>query len=447
MPVIPLPVEPADVDPVPVVPIPPPMAASYESYPELVRGNARPGMISAIGVTSLVVASISLLGGFIMLMINMVFSSMARVMPSPVPSVPAMIAPGPAELLGPNGTAAADRALIVDGLGQVRPLRELQKQQFDELLAEEGKSILPLSGPGITPEQVIANVTRSGHLSGGGEATDYFVLGDGRLELTDDRAVFFPNNGQPSIRAKAIDIPAGSGGVLQPDQIRSAIRAIDRTNGANIKSAQARALVKTLEGPGQQLVAPTSDGSDPANEITAASTDPADGSLTLTTHHGTTDSSITMDRFGAITSSSTTSATTTSYSMSVTSTAGTFRPARPSFNRNASQWLSFLSVLQLTLAVYLLICGIFMLRHGSFVGRRMHWIYVGFKLPIAIATAAVAWWLWNGFFTQAASNPTSGTTAAMPFWFVLPPAIGMIYPVVLLFVLGMNKGVKAYFSV
>jgi hypothetical protein len=437
LPVEPLPVEELPVEPLPVLPIAPP--AQYPHIPpQVLRESARPGIISAIGTSSIVVAAICMLSGFVMMLINLVVSSAAR-FPTPVPAGTAIAkssAPGPAELLGPNSTAAVDRAAIVDGISHLRALTEPQKQNLDELLAEEGKSILPLSGPDITREQVAANITREGHLSaGGGTGTEYFVLGNGRLELTDDQAVFFPGNGQPSIRAKAIHVPAGSGGFLQPDQMRSIIRAIERNNGTKIKSAQATVIVQTLQGPGQQLIVPTADGSDPATEVTSVTTDPDDASLTISTHHGNTDSTISMDSAGAVTSTASNSITITGGGAATSVT----------FNRTASQWVSFLSIAQEAIAVYLLICGIFTLRNNSFAGRRLHWIYLIVKLPVGIAACGTLYWLWNGFFTaQAVTNPS--TSPLVSLWFVAPAAIGLIYPIVLLFVLLVSKGVRSYFS-
>jgi hypothetical protein len=153
----------------------------------------------------------------------------------------------------------------------------------------------------------------------------------------------------------------------------------------------------------------------------------------LSTHHGTTDSTVTLDASGSITSTSTASQATSIG----------FRGTLPSFDRHASQWMSFLSAIQLAVAVYLLICGIFMLRQDSSLGRRMHWIYIVVKLPVAIAACGVAWWLWHGFLiSQSVSNPSSGSAPEKALWFVLPAAIGMIYPVVLLMVLLMNSGAR-----
>ncbi len=424
-----------------VPPIPPP----YPRY-DLGRRYTRPGIITAIGVSSIVVAAICMLGGGVMILVNLVVSSVSR-FPTPAIAAPVVVtppAPGPAELVGANGTTAADRATIIEGLGRVQLLTALERDQLDELLAEEGKTVLPL-GADFTPEQVVANVTRSGHLSTGGAAgSEYFVLGTGRLEVGEDRAIFFPPNGQPSVRSNAISIPAGPSGVLTPDQIRSVIRAINRQNGSRIKSAQVSAIIQILQGPGQQLVAAANDGSDPATQITSVTTDRDDGSLKVATAHAGTTSDITVTAAGQVTSSSTMSTTLngSATSTSVTSFGGS-GSTRPGFDKSTSQWAMFLTGLQLALAVYLLICGIFMLREGGHLGRRMHLIYLGLKLPVGIAAAVVSYQLWAGF---EASNASNGAPPSLPIGFMLPAAIGLIYPVVLLPVLLASRGVRDYFS-
>jgi len=114
-----------------------------------------------------------------------------------------------------------------------------------------------------------------------------FELGDGQLEISDDRAVFFPTHGQPALRSYAIQLPTnafGSSG-LTPDQIRSILRTINELNGANIKNTQRTSLIQSLRSPGQQIVVPTTDGSDPAWEIDNVTTEP-DGTLSVSCHHG-----------------------------------------------------------------------------------------------------------------------------------------------------------------
>jgi hypothetical protein len=414
---------PLTVAPLPVVPLPGDFHSGYSV--------ARPGVISTIGVSSIVIAAISLMGGVVVMLISLTVSSLAAI-PVTATAAPVVTPVAATELLDADGMPAAARAIVVDGLARVRDLSEAQRRQLDELLAEAGKNILPIAG-GTAQEQIAANVSRSGHLTTNGADTDYFVLGNGRLELTDDRAVFFPSDGQPIIRANAINVPANPASTLQPDQIRSVIRAINRINGSRIKSAQVTAIIAALQNPGEQLITTTTDGSDPANEVVSASTD-ADSNLTLSTHHAATDTTAVLDVNGQMTST---------FSGSVSTTG--FMNSPPRFNRNAVGWTILLNCGQLGLAIYLLICGIFTLRSSSFVGRRMHWIYVGIKLPIAIAAGVVTYGLWSDFFTSLSAAKPAGVSPMGAIWFTLPAVLGLIYPVALIVLLNL-RGVRGYYS-
>ena len=100
------------------------------------------------------------------------------------------------------------------------------------------------------------------------------------------------------------------------------------------------------------------------------------------------------------------------------------------------------SVVNLLLAVYLLICGIFTLRQSD-KGATLHWIYVVIKIPAALLGAVTTGWVWWQFISSFNANnpPFDKLTIAM----AILAALGCAYPVALLFVLR-SRGVREYYG-
>lgn len=384
--------QPPDIQP----PWPPMMPMPVEPISYSSAGaTGRPGVIAAIGVISIVVASLSILTSGFTSLINFGFLMAAQnsrafsASPASSKTTTSLMtstktggittynysvgggsggittgSPAPiTEMLGDKGVVAADRRIIIDGLTEVRPLTEARQRQFDELLAENGKDITPFTGSSLTSSRVAANVSDSGRFptaAGGSDGPDYFVLGQGRVEVTDDHAVFFPADGGAAIRTVAEAVPEGNdsataastakSNALPPAQIRSALRRVKQLGG-RLNKSQTQALTQTLQNPGEQFIIATTDGSDPATEISAASTF-ADGSVFIQTLHNGMTSTITFDPTGSVTSS-----------MSNTYSSAT--SGMPQFSLLTALLAMIGSILNLVLGVYLLICGILILRQSG----------------------------------------------------------------------------------
>ncbi len=423
IPVEPVPVEPVPVEPVPVVPIPPepPYARSDRLGP--------PRLVRAIGVWSIVVAGVSLIGGPVSTLTIATISTAvttratmvaAAAAPPTVVSVP--------EVVDPGGFAAADRAATVSGLSRSRLMTPAQQLQLDELLAESGREVITVGSP-VDAAVVSASVTSSGQLgtlgtadAAGDGAPVYFVLANGRLELTDTRAVYFPGDGQPAVRAVAYalpDLPVDSTVAparLSDEAIRSTVRTIVRMNGGRPKTAQTDAILTLLRGSNQQVVTPTTDGTDPACQVTAATTTP-DGTLSVQTFHGGMIADLAVTPAGQV-SASLVPATA---AVAPAPTGGTVLGAA-----------ALIAIAQFALAIYLLVIGILTVRWSP-AGRLLHWIYVGVKLPLAAGGAIALWHL---------GTSTGGRTAAM--WFATPAAAGLIYAVALILAL-LARSVRDYY--
>jgi hypothetical protein len=427
---------PPELPPLPVVALP-----AQPEYAHLANlGSARPTVVTFIGVISVMLGCVGILAGLAFglldcgLLIGATAATTIRTMPHT--SASTTRSGSSSERVASEGLSSGDRRKIAVGLQLIRPLSQLQLQQLDQLLAEHGQAIF---GPvdSFTPPMLAKTVARSGHVdSAGTGGSDYFALGAGRLELWDDRAIFLSVESQLPLRSVAIQLPGNPNVNLQgkadlsDDQLRSVFRTIDDLNAKPITAAQRAALITLLRSPGEQILTPATDGSDPAWEIGSAFTMP-DGTLNINTTHGSANGTISSTLSLAANGSTTQS----NFSRSSTATAAAF--SMPSVDVHAARATLLLTIMQLLLSVFLLVAGIFALR-GSPHARRLHWSYVGLKLPLGIMTAAASAWMWKSFFaSMGLTMPAAGRSLfRTSMWFgLLPAALGCIYPIVLCFLL------------
>jgi hypothetical protein len=178
----------------------------------------------------------------------------------------------------------------------------------------------------------------------------------------------------------------------------------------------------------------TTDGSDPAWQIDSVRTG-ADGSLSVSCHHGSTFSSVNCQPNGTIGQSS-------------ISTSGMGPGAMPRIDPLAGKTALALTGAQFLLAIFLLIAGILTLKNSP-GGGKLHWIYLGLKIPIAIGSAAATVWMWSTLMRSI--TVTTGTAAAGRMMSsamsmgIIPVAIGCLYPVALIFLL-MSGSARRYYA-
>jgi hypothetical protein len=148
----------------------------------------RPGIITAIGVISIVVASISILASGVLGMWNfgmlMVSSASSRLSAISTSTTSAQVVTAPDEVVSDRGMAKAERRTVIDGFTDARPLTETRRRQLEELLAQNGQDVIGLSGPALTRLRVTANVSSSGRMPtarGGDDGPDFYVIGQGRV--------------------------------------------------------------------------------------------------------------------------------------------------------------------------------------------------------------------------------------------------------------------------
>ena len=221
--------EPWPVEAIPVEapppPVPPPMAAwPRADLPTLPSGPPR--AVMTLGVCGIVFASVALLGGGVTTLGNWItynVSAMqvgrANAQAQQQTAATAAVESGPPEVVGPDGMDAAARQAVAEGLNRSRPLSVGQLAQLDELLAEDGKTIVHTGGP-VDADVVFVGVSASGQVGTLGPAAaalgesaparpSYYLLATGRLTVGETEAVFSPTDGQPPTPAAAFPVADG----------------------------------------------------------------------------------------------------------------------------------------------------------------------------------------------------------------------------------------------
>ncbi len=197
--------------PDPNYPQPPPVPLRAMPLEYVRSGQApRPGLVTAIGVMSIVVASLSMLANLSMGMMGFGFLVASR-MPVAVTTtstvtVTGTTAPAAGAASGVafneiRGLQQPARGVIVTALADVRPLSAERRRMLDALLAECGQDVFPFPPEQITAQRVRANVSEHGRLPAGTTrgGADYFATGNGRVDVADSIAAFVPDDGEPVI--------------------------------------------------------------------------------------------------------------------------------------------------------------------------------------------------------------------------------------------------------
>lgn len=419
--------------------------------------SGRPGLITLIGVISIIVAcftgifslitSFQAVGYYMMtLMSSSMAATQSRIRATATAAPPVVVEAG---VVGPRGMAQQEREQAVAALSRMRPLTPSRKRHLDAILAASGRDM----ATGAVTESGTMPAMRSGEAP-----PDYFVTPAGRLEVFNDRAVFYPISGA-TVRASAPPLPPpgpnptpppapapaepdqGEGpgadietpaapatvpatmpampGALTSAEVQSVIQQAQSFGSNALNAAQVNGLQALLAAPGQQLVTPgAAEGS--VVSVVAQSMGPT---LIQFSDGG----SLTLGQQGNV--------------ISITTA-----PLFPTFSFNplAVGVMLVTSLASMALAVYLLVVGIVTLRDSP-RGRRLHLVYACIAIPLAIAfgiasaQAARDWAAGVSAFGAAA-----GSTGIGLFSGVIPVVLGCAYPVALLIALNL-RSVREYY--
>src|SRR5439155_23731706 len=130
----------------------------------------------------------------------------SRAAPSAPPAFLAPIGIAPTKIeVAPDGLEDWPRRIAVEAITSLHPLAPQRQEQADPALRRAGQKLLAVrDGASITSDVVRDALLDHGQLfSANPKMTppDFFRTAAGRLEVHDDRSVFFPNDGSPPVRS------------------------------------------------------------------------------------------------------------------------------------------------------------------------------------------------------------------------------------------------------
>lgn len=391
------------------------------------RGN-RPGILSAVGVASIIIASISIIVDFLSVSFANVLASLALMAPpAPVNAAPAspMAMQGHVEYVGPQGLSSAQRLIVINGLSQAHPISAARQKQLDGLLADVGQSVIQLSADNLTADRVATYVTdvREIPSASGGEPDEMFTLGSGRLQVSDDNAVFFPQNSPSPIRSGGGSYMDSTGTHLATEQIAAVVDRVQSLCNQSINSAQVSALEAELESTSQTMITPSMSVTQAAAQVTGVQT-LVDGTIAVTTKSGSTSFAPTGQTFPGI--------------VAIGALQPPWMRGGGRVRHGEATILMLAGLLSLASAGLLLACGVMTMRNSP-LSRWMHLGYAIAKILIVMLSCCAVYTIAKAL---AAGSADARTTA---LWWMLSAGVGGIYPIVLLFAMNM-KSVRGFLS-
>jgi hypothetical protein len=435
--------EPPPLPPLPVLALPETPGAYTSDY--LLVQPRRPGIITAVGVISIVVASLGLLafiqGGVslvqfrVMANYGQLFLPPATIATQAATPATAPTAAQTTAAVSPRGLDAVARAEVAGGLAELHFISGPRLEQLDALLATAGRDMFPVT-PGQTLDADYAGALVEFHTTGitanpDTPGPDMFRTRGGRFELYDDRAVFYP----PKAEIVRVSALTRSSSGLSTAQVETVVSQAQSAAGNTINPSQVAALRTLLSAPGQQFVSPimipTAVRSAKLNE---------DGSVVLEFPNG----------YASIgPQGQTTSGVGPGAAAAAAALAGGRSAA--GINGTAMALAVFALFVGLGLAIFLLVSGILTLRNSRH-GRRLHLIYAGLKVPVTVLGFVGTWWLTSSYLDgmyAAAADPARAVVvpkvAGLGIGAAITAALGLIYPIALLIVL-QTRTVKSYYA-
>lgn len=431
----------------PTAPAKPPVPVAALAYSMPLK-ERRPGLVTAIGVVGIIVASISMLSSlgvgffdFGFFALSAATSSMAA-MPRATSTVNVAAMGTPTTPTAPNYIPPNDDVLPEDGLKQSQRVRVegalARFQSFNNSQFNELDNFLAQSGQSAFPQGIVAfQITKNGVYKGSGKADPsytWFDLSWGRLEVYDDKVTLSSSDPtRPGVTTSiALPVYATAANLgfaaLTPKEINTVITQINATAPNAMNDDQTTALKKTLASPQQNLVPAVF----LANPVASATQNP-DGSAMINFTGG-----------GSARISSDGSTMTTVASQP-------FTMPTLQFSMGAIAVSIIESVASLGVAIFLLVIAVQAFRGSHHTPRRFR-IYAWIKIPLAIigwSATAMIWWGFGKSIGSAAAGSGAavgnsiGTVYAVMALFAGIAAV--IFPVALLFVLRL-KTVREYYE-
>jgi hypothetical protein len=425
----------------------------------MVRSYSRPGIVTTMAVTAIIVAALSLIGSFFSGCTSMMIMNSSRKTTSAprTAGIPGPVVVAPAQQAA-NALAESDRVAVMQALRAKRFVTDERMAQVDAFLREHGKAVFDDSGGGLSIQSITACLGDHGQefSSGGANGPIFFVFKSapcklpGRLRLFDDRAVYKPDDYSPDLRSSRKltaetqtpdPQPIVTSG-LDSDQVRAIVGIVQNLSSNHLNPAQSNTLSSLLQAPTY------------ANWLQDSATIPGltaqvksavladDGSIVITFTMG----KLTLDPQGNMVGP-----------MPIMPAATTM-PANPmgpawamgtlSVDHNSCSMGFAEALLSGLLAIYLLVIAIMSLKQNP-IGRKFYFIYIAIKVIAGLIAIVAFSGIINSLnassgpsMARSASDFFAGTaTAAMVF-----SAIGLAYPIIVFLILTLNKTAKEYYK-
>ena len=429
-----------------------------------IGGYYRPGIISALAITGIVVAALSFITSLFTGCTAVGVTTYARhstglAKTTVTPPLPKPTAQGIPAAVGADGLGAADREIVARALrGKLNHrLDAKQELQLEGFLAQHGRQIVDEQS--ITNKTVAKLIKQTGQefATAGNVSPDFFIFKDnplpGRLILKDDAAIFKPDDYSPNLTTHTTEpvdetaaAPAPTGAFvsngLDPDQTQAILGRVQSLGNGRVSGPQLNSLSSLLQSPVC------------ANWVTDSSTIPgvtaqvksavvqSDGSVTITF----TMAKLTLDSQGNLVGpmpSAPTVAPTTS------PTVPTFTMGTITVDKSSCTLAIIDAAFSALLAIYLLVVAILALRPAG-APRKLFIIYALFKLACGIMGIIGFAWMTqsltasndpNGFATSMVRSFQGMSSAAITL-----TAIGSLYAIGILMMFALSTTAKDYYK-
>jgi hypothetical protein len=412
--------------------------------------NQRPGIITAIGVISIVVGSLSILASGLSAMYAAMFWLMATILP-------AMAASGafPGQL--PGGLMPAELTVISSTLQASQPLSGLQHSHLFAFLSEQGASIFDRTVTPVTPTAIRQMISASGSVppaAPGETGTVFYMLPAGRLDIGEDFVAWYPTL-TPSPGATS---PSAGSSALSDTDANALTAAINRSANRGLSPNHIQILYRELTSPRQALVRPSKDLREMIDSIAGVPPSLTGGFIVNTTTGavfylpGAAANSPSSAAGGTVYYSARAYRTIPATTAPSTAPVASSAPIPQVGSMHIAALLAVIEGLaSLGLGVFLLVIGILVFRFSR-RGRWQHLMYAWIKIPLTIIGAAAWSWLAMEFMRimfsgmpGGAGVPRNAAITPIAVAFIVGGLISIIYPVALLIALR-SKTVRQYYE-
>jgi hypothetical protein len=243
-----------------------------------------------------------------------------------------------------------------------------------------------------------------------------FILGSGRLQVSDESAVFFAGDNPSGMRSHGGSYTDASGTHLASGQIAAVVDRVRSlcAKGQGMNDPQLKSLEAELESPSQTLIVPSLSVAEAAAQVKTVQTF-GDGTIAVTTNGGSMSFGPTGQAVPGVTAISQT------------------KWAPPVVARRDTSLLVLDAVLSLAAAGYLMACGIVLLRNSA-VSR---WMMLGYAIGKILLGMLSCYSIYQVALGLSARSPDSESTAFA--WMMIVGATGFVFPVVLLIVMNLRS--------